>query len=82
MTAHPKNYLESVLNAKQVERAAKRLLEERQAIGQQPEQKFLRMIEKKDQGGRTITTWEGNPSVWMSDFAAPPQRVTGVKTKF
>jgi hypothetical protein len=82
MTAHPRIYLESVLNAAQVERAAKRMLDERRATGQEPEQKYLKTIETKDQSGRTITTFEGSPSVWMSDFAAPPRRVVGIKTRF
>jgi hypothetical protein len=82
MTAHPRNYLETVLNASQVERAARRILEERHATAQQEAPKFLREINKRDHAGRTITTFEGSPGMWMSQFAAPPRKVVSIQTKF
>jgi hypothetical protein len=83
MSIHqPKNYLESVLNAKQVERAARQLLQERRGTVQQPPEPYLKTIETKDGAGRTITTFQGDPGVWMSHFAAPPQKLVGIRTKF
>jgi hypothetical protein len=42
----------------------------------------LKEVKLKDQSGRTITEFHGDhPSVWLNDFAAPPKRLTGFRTK-
>jgi hypothetical protein len=33
----------------------------------------------KDQAGRTMTEWRGQPRTWMSMFSVPPRRVIGIR---
>ena len=41
----------------------------------------LKEIKVKDQSGRTITSFEGRPSTWISQFSSPPRRVTQIKVR-
>jgi hypothetical protein len=41
----------------------------------------LKTITTKDQSGRPISTFEGKPSAWMSQFAAPSRRVASIRTR-
>ena len=41
----------------------------------------LKVIQTKDATGRVITTFEGHPSSWMREFAAPPRRVRSIRTR-
>jgi hypothetical protein len=41
----------------------------------------LKEVRVKDQTGRTITTFEGTPNMWMRDFAAPSRRVSSIRTR-
>jgi hypothetical protein len=42
----------------------------------------LKVIQIKDQSGRTITSFEGKPSMWMREFAQPQmRRVKSIRTR-
>ncbi len=34
---------------------------------------------ERDQSGRLITTWFGQPRAWMSQFSCQPRRVVGIR---
>lgn len=40
---------------------------------------FLREIKSQDSTGRTISTFVGRPSAWMSQFAAPKRQLVGIR---
>jgi hypothetical protein len=40
----------------------------------------LRMIRRRDDSGRLITEWAGNPKVWMAAFSGNVRRVTRFRT--
>jgi hypothetical protein len=41
----------------------------------------LREIVTKDGAGRKISTFEGRPRGWLSQFACNPKRVVSIKTR-
>jgi hypothetical protein len=42
----------------------------------------LKIIQTKDQAGRTITTFEGHPRDWMREFMQPQiRRVASIRTR-
>jgi hypothetical protein len=40
---------------------------------------MLRMIQRRDETGRTITEWMGEPRVWMQQWAGARRRVIGIR---
>jgi hypothetical protein len=43
--------------------------------------KELKVIQTKDQSGRTITSFDGSPRAWMDQFGAPSRRVKSIRTR-
>lgn len=80
MTAQPKNYLKTILAARQAqERAAEIMNQQPQAVVDGS--RTLREVKTRDQSGRVITEFEGSPSAWLNDFAAEPRRLVKINTR-
>jgi hypothetical protein len=83
MTAQtrPRNLLETTMLEASVRRAVEKIAQEQRAVVEAVLPKALKQIDTKDQSGRTITTFEGDPSVWLNDFAMVPKKVISINTR-
>jgi hypothetical protein len=82
MSTKPANLLESIMNERSARRTAERIIEEEKAQKQQAmdDRPQLRQIDRKDQAGRTITTFEGR-ATWLREMGPEPRRLIGINTR-